>query len=485
LKKKKLKISPGNPPPWRRVSWIFFLFFYHLFVVVKVAPYLVGTLEMVLTALNLMASELIDENILNVLQALCRACGYDSSKTPLENFKARPNDIKFRQVRNTDSQSPGDLELVDLNMLVCEGTMETIVGRITPYTEPRLDATQVHSILMEDMVGKSFPPISKLAYARVSRGTLLASIAPGNNLYDTITEQSLYNVPCSTQVVAEYEKQGTRSRLFFSPAVLPLLNAGVIEDAFYSATITASYPRIKAVKGVMMDQFPDLFKLADWSNDFVDAWVRHLDRNSDGTVPEPRSVGVCINNAEQYLTTMEQNMFLSVRLNPQRTDHDAKYFDICTSRDSNYTLVRDWEMEQAMRVVYNAGLPLDSPVFTDEELLRRYREYLLYQDENCGAVTSIGMDYPNSIVEERQRAVRTGQAISRQMTTSSDPGISSEYTGKGARSQRSHRPMDTSRSIQQRRQLPVTVENNVIATAAAGGGGGGGARQALARAGIF
>lgn len=54
--------------------------------VVKIAPYLVCTLEMILTTFHFMASELIDDDVFNVMQALCKVRLQCSSRALQLNF---------------------------------------------------------------------------------------------------------------------------------------------------------------------------------------------------------------------------------------------------------------------------------------------------------------------------------------------------------------------------------------------------------------
>jgi hypothetical protein len=445
-------------------------------------------LEIVLTTFHFMASELIDDDVFNVMQALCKVCAFDPTATALDNFAKNYENCKFKRGRGVGRQDQQDNDLVDLNMLMLEGTPETIASRVCPLTEPQLDASQVQSVIFQDMVGKSFPPQSGKAYALRSYNVLYDCLI--NKHLDhqqqpagvAMTHESLCSVPCSTQVLAEYEKAGARGRLFFSHAIMPLLDVRVIEDAFYNATITQSYPRIKAIKGIMMDQYPDLFKVAHWTDSFVSEWVREIDEKAGNTVPRPRSQGICIANTEQCLTTMEQNMFLSIRLNGARTDHDSVYFDICNDRTADHTVIVDWELEQARRVTFLAGVPLNEAVFyTDAEVFRRYKQHVAL-DPASGAVTVVDMDYPVSIVRQRDQAVINGNHISTQMTGVKRARISSDYVAPAMPPPPPPHHHVTGRSVQERRALPMpvtTATDNVPASSSTTG-----ASNLLARMGI-
>jgi hypothetical protein len=458
--------------------------------VVKIGPYLVCTLEMVLTTLHFMASELIDEDMLNAMVALCKLCKYNPSVSAYENYNQSRGEIPFKQTRNPKSKHGDDNDgsLWDLNMLYIEGTPETIAGRVAPLTEPQLDVTQVQSIIFKDMVGKSFPPMSGKRYRTdelITSAFLYDGIINQQPYYDPVAQQHVpadesffLSVDCTTQVLAEYEKKGPLSRLYFSPAIMPLLDTGVIERAFYNATITASFPRVKVIKGIMMDQHPDIFKVADWNDAFIGEYIRKLDKTTPNA-PVSRRMGVAIATTEQRLTSMEQNMLLSARLNPSRTDHDDTYFGICNDRSASFTVVKDWELEQAKRVAFAQGTPLDSIVFyTDAEIRRRYDAYV-EKHPDCAAVTTKDMDYPHSIIEERLRDADTRTAISHQMTKVKKIRISSDYIRPRAQPQH-HRVSE--RSVQHRRSAPVEVP--VAAPATASGGGSGSGRSALERMGV-
>lgn len=222
-----------------------------------------------------------------------------------------------------------DGDLVDLNTLVLEGSAETIASRVAPFTVPQLAVSQVQSVIFDDMVGKSFPPRSGKAYVLRTFTDLRNCLINEYNDPDPVTGQghpmthdSLCIVPCTTQVLAEFEKKGAQSRLMFSHAIMPLLDVGNIEKAFNNATMTSTYPQIKAIKGIMMEQYPDLFRVADWSPEYIDAWVSSIDAKAPPEITVSRRDGVMIANTEQQMATMEQNMLMSVRINGARKDHD-------------------------------------------------------------------------------------------------------------------------------------------------------------------
>ena len=473
-----------------------------------------------------MASELIDDDVLNVMQALCKVrskfffrgivrvllanarrrgqvCAFDPTKTAFDNFKTRSVECKFKRGRGTSAPSSSnsyhqyetDDDLVDLNMLTLKGAPETIASRVAPLTEPQLDVSQVQSVIFDDMVGKSFPPMSGSMYSLKSFNFLQQHIIDGhthyiNNVNHEVTHEYLCSVPCSTQVLAEYEKKGAQGQLFFAHAIMPLLDMARIEDAFYNATMTLTYPRTKVIKGVMMDQYPDLFKVVHWTDEFVKDWVEKMDQNAHQDLPMQRAEGICIANTEQRLTSMEQNMFLSVRLNGARTDHDQTYFDICTDRSTNHSKILDWEMEQAKRVTFAAGIPLDDAVFyTDAEVHKRYDDYVA-RDPKSASVTTLDMDYPTSIIREREEDVIVSKHISAQMTGFKRPRVAADdaaapAAAAAAPQRRPRHPRITGRSVQERRALampvtegvPVTHQQNVSS-------GSGNAVNLLARVGV-
>lgn len=432
-------------------------------------------------------------------------CVFDPSLNALENFKKNPLDCKFKRGRGGGGGGGGarqeyaqDSDLVDLNTLVLEGSAETIASRVAPFTEPQLDVSQVQSVIFDDMVGKSFPPQSGMIYALRSFTDLrncvineYADFDRENGVNRMLTHENLCNVPCASQMTAEFEKKGAQSRLMVSHAILPLLDVAVIEDAFYSATMTATYPRTKAIKGIMMDQYPDLFRVADWSEEFIQAWIDDIDGNARD-VPVTRSRGVCVANTEQRLTTMEQNMFMSFHLNGSRTDHDDAYFDICTARKDNYSTIFDWELEQAKRVTFLAGIPLDDAVFyTDAEVARRYKAYVERHPE-CASVTNVDMDYPLSIINERKEDAAMAARISAQQTRTKRIAMSSDYVENAQRAfappRRPQHERLTGRSIQERRAAPMPIgmqmEEMVAPPAPAAPASVGGGRSLLTRLGV-
>lgn len=116
-------------------------------------------------------------------------------------------------------------------------------------------------------------------------------------------------------------------------------------------------------------------------------------------------------------------------------------------------------------------------------MLRRYKAYVeRYPDD--AAVTNVDMNYPLSIIRDRDKAVAMGRAIAIQQTAVTDVGMSSDYVENHIAAaggvvvvprppvHRRHERL-TGRSIQERRAAPMPVgmmvEENVHSLTAAAG----------------
>lgn len=454
----------------------------------KVGPYLVCTLEIIYLSVHMMMGELIDEDASNVLKACCKLCSYDPEKSAYWNYKNQEtaDTIPFKKLFNGKAADMQDDDAnnnrrylkdkwnLDLNMLMLEGTPAQIATRVAPHTNPPLEAFQVESVIFTGLCGKAFPPINGKKYAIETKNRLEAMIYREEPFFDVhnpnqavVFDEESFLMDCKTLVAAEYHKE-KRGMLFFCPSLIPLLDVEVVERAFNLATVCAKYPRQKVLKGIVYDEYPDLFKVSVWNDAFVNSYVNKIDSDHPDA-PVPRSEGIAISTKEK-LSEMEQNMLLSVQLDPSRQDHDDAYWNVIQSRSAEFHKIEDWEQEAAERVAHRHGTPLDEIVYyTDREV---YKRYLAYCDEHPEAapVDSEDMCYPVSILEKKRKGDETRRLILEQMSKGKDIRISSELTEdqlKNARivhgrSNRNQNVPKKKPSVQQRRQqsapvVPVTM----------------------------
>jgi hypothetical protein len=464
----------------------------------KIGPYLVCTLEIVYAALHLIIGEIIDEDVANVLRAACKECNYDPALSPYENYRRqpKPDTINFKleiNKNNAAAHEEGryskDKFNINLNMLAIPGKLKQIASKIERYTQPQLDRDQVFSVL-ESICGKFFPPLNGKQYQIETQARMEAMVYRGEPFVHQdntgeelrITEESLL-VNCDKLMVAEYfdERKG---HFCFCPALIPLLDVEVVDRAFNLATVSASFPRQKAIRGLVYDENPDIFRVAVWNDDFVNQYVQQIDALHPDA-PVLRRNGVALNSKEK-LSSMEQDMLLSVTLDPRRANHDSVYWeDVIQSRSQNYRVVKDWELEAAKRVAYRFGTPLNEIVFyTESEIRRRYAEYCEEHPDaapvNTGQDGDGGMCYPVSILQEREARDRINLEITNQMTQAKDIRVSSELQPTQILAQRGFSKLlgSSSSSVSShgreglRKSSRVRRQDLVQPTAVRGGGGG-------------
>lgn len=405
--------------------------------VYKIGPYLVCTLEIIYAALHLLIGEIIDEDAANVLRAACKECNYDPDKSPYENYKNQetPDSISFKLELNKNAEAAQeqgrfskDKYNINLNMLAMPGKLKTIAARIERYTHPELDRDQVISVL-ERICGQSFPPMNGKRYQIQTQARMESMVYrgepfvhpenPGEQLL--ITEESLL-IPCEKLTVAEYYDD-RRGLFCFCPALIPLLDVDVVDRAFNLATVSAAFPRQKAIRGLVYDENPDIFRVAIWNDAFVEAYVRQIDALHPNA-PVPRREGIALSSKEK-LTHTEQDILLSVTLDPQRENHEETYWrDVILARSKDFRVVKDWELEAAKRVAYRFGTPLDQIVFyTEEEIQKRYSQYCREHPEAYPVAKAC---YPVSILEERKPRDNVNKEITKQMVDPKGIRISSE-----------------------------------------------------------
>jgi hypothetical protein len=414
--------------------------------VYKIGPYLVCTLEIVFMALHCARGEIIDEDSANTIKAACKMTGYDINMSGFANYKNQKSagtipfkstTLKYNQ-EDTDQQHLSHYnnrigkEMLDLNYLEFEGTLQNIAARIASYTNPPLETFQVEAVLATTLKNKSFSPIDGKCYRVDTKSRMESWIFRGEVFHDNLsgeaivaTEQ-LYQVSCDSLVAVEIDYSKKPGKLYLCPSLVTLFDIEVIERAFNLAAIHAKFPQIKAIKGLVYDEEPDLFKVANWNKKFIDEYVRQIDtRHPDA--PVMRKDGIAISTKEM-LSDAEQNMLLSVKLDPNRKDHKEAFENVIKERNTAYRKYDDLELEAAKRVAWRCGTPLDEIVYyTDSEIRRQYDKYCVEHPEVLPEDGG-NMRYPISVIRQRKENSKQHKRIANQMCDGKDIRISSEYT---------------------------------------------------------
>jgi hypothetical protein len=412
-----------------------------------VGPRLFPTLEIVFAVLHLMASEIIDEEVPIVWKALCKMAGYDMNKSALDNYNVdRPDmfkrELNHQHVNNNNNNNRrgggggGEGEFgngddpdrfkVNLNYLRFPGTLEQIAIRLEEHCKPALSSTQIIDVL-KMMRNRQLHTKDGRVYKTVEQSKLHA-YASGLDVAD---EMGLPMRPAEFKarwihkqenyiVVCDYHDGGQHGskQLFIAPEILDVFDINILDEAFYLATMCATFPRIKAIRGVVYEDYPDLFEVANWSDGWIKNYVARLDQLA-GSHELKRSEG-CADPTRERMTETEQDMLLSIQLNPARQNHEEDMFKVLEARSRDFRKVIDWDLEAAKRAAFRCGVPMnrDTVFWTDDKIKEAYDKYC---EVNAleHALPSGKTNYPHSVINERKRVEARIEPVYNQMKASS------------------------------------------------------------------
>jgi hypothetical protein len=403
--------------------------------VVHIGPYLVVTLEIIYKAFHVMIGEMINEDAANVYKAVCKMVGYDHTKTGFQNYIERGDKIPFRKevVKDNEQQHQAQQQQhyererwkINLDYITLQGKFDVLAKKVACYTDPQLDVLQIVKVF-ESMPGVMIHTVENKKYA-VELKTTLDNIRDdlnerGNNPVEIAEQESALLLDCDMIAAAEHISE--KNMLFICPRLIPILITDVMERAFNLATITSTHPRIKAIKGVVYDAYPDLYMVSVWNDNFVEKWIEAIDtRTPDADVK--RRDGVALVCGEK-LTQFEQETLFSIKLNANREDHDDVYEDVTDARSKDIRIIKDWELEAATRVALRHGTPLNEMViYTDAKIKQLYDEYVAEHPE---AGACVNQPYPIGIIKERKADQVKKNKTRQQMTNGKNIRISSDIT---------------------------------------------------------
>lgn len=398
-----------------------------------VGPRLFPTLEIVFAVLHLMASEIIDEEVPIVWKALCKMAGYDMKRTALENYQVERASM-FKQelnythgfqnrrgggppnVEGPQAQNDADRYKINLNFLSFKGTLPAIAMRLQEHCQPALSDAQILDVL-KSMCNRQLHAKDGKIYRTVEQ-SVLDSYVSGHGTQNEqgrartdeefkawITRDEKYIVVC------EYNENS--KHLFVAPEILEVFDLNVLDRAFYLSTMCSSFPRIHAIRGVVYDDHPDLFEVVPWTDKFVNDYVAAIDAINGNALK--RSEGCAVPTRER-MTETEQDMLLSVQLNPARKNHEEDYYKVLEARSLDYRKITDWDLYAAKRAAFRCGIPLtrDTVFWTDPEIYRAYVKYCS-ENEMEHSLPSGTCNYPHSIIAERKRVEDKIDPIHQQM----------------------------------------------------------------------
>ncbi len=224
--------------------------------IAAIQPFLYVTIEQIYWVWTACATEYIDSDMTNVLNAMIAEsnCGYTANESMYHMYETDINNrIKFKIMENRDyvaggaDNSPADAYMIDINYCVLEGTLKSICSRVSARTTPHLTPEEVGSML-ERLEKELMSPV-RGGYAAQKRGTFEKwhrIKANGKKMVDTATVPTIYNpdgekererresdVPklgsgCQLSVV-DLSDVDRHKRLYFTPQVRRVVVAIVID----------------------------------------------------------------------------------------------------------------------------------------------------------------------------------------------------------------------------------------------------------------
>ena len=424
----------------------------------KIAPYIVPTLEIIKTQLNLNIDEFIDMDLRTIAKAFCKYCRYNPELTPLQNYKqslAQRYTIPYRMQRNPDYQGKtkkkknryysgtttttttdgthgqqsqqndtdtSDAQpefLINLNEIRMTGRIDTIAQQLAPFCNG-LTAKQVATTL-SNLTRRSFKQPGGKRYTTMPEYMLCDYVIGGK----TFPDEEGNDIQLQEDDIKEdnewlmagtFTNQDTRSGSFYlNPSILWYLKEDVVERAWLLATMHMNYPRGKFISGHINPDHPDLFEVDIYDDEFIRVFCEIQD-STHPNAPLLRSEGLAVNNRAQ-LTEFERQVLTVRRLDPTQTDHTGMFQDICNNRGERFKKIEDLELYAAQRVAWRCGD--DTGVYyTDEQVHTNYDAYL--KAHSNIKVPDKPLRYPSNIVKQRKDAEVEWASNNAQMATAQD-----------------------------------------------------------------
>lgn len=398
-----------------------------------VGPRLCPTLEIIFASIHLMASEIIDEEVPIVWKALAARAKYDLTKTALENahcnFKREflrspaPAQRGRREAQQVVADS-GDSHKINFNYLEFQGTLEQIAAQLEHYCKPSLSAAQIADVIRSNINrqvhakdGKCYKSVLESQWDHYKNRQPLIDSSNGATITPDMFPEWVME---EQQFISACEYNPDLKRLWIAPAILEQFDIDIIDRAFYLSTMNKNFPSgIKAIRGIVYDDYPDLFKIAPWTPNWIEEYVQEMDKQAG---PLKRSDGVAIPTRAR-MTQTEQDMLLSMQMNPGRKDHEQVFTNVLEARNKDYDVIKDWELEAAKRVAWRYGVPLNAETryWTDKEIRKAYDTYVadVSKPIQASMLPSGNIRYPSSIIAERKTLEEVNKKVYAAMANNS------------------------------------------------------------------
>jgi hypothetical protein len=194
------------------------------------------------------------------------------------------------------------------------------------------------------------------------------------------------------------------------PDYLDYLDVSTITQAFYTATLTASYPEQKTIQGLVLPNHLDLFAVQTWTRTWIDDAIKRMDAEmprTDHAIPS-RMQCVAIERMSD-VSNGERQMVFGAPMDPRRTDAQRVYDNLIKMREGAFYEVTDWDKESAQRQYMKCGLPIvdknnipiiQKRICTEFNIRKAYDAYMEKHKDEEQQVNEI--DYPRDIIDARK-----------------------------------------------------------------------------------
>lgn len=429
-------------------------------------PYLYVTTSMIWWAWTACASEWIEDDNSNVIQAMCKIANVNwrPAETAYEHMERDTEDkIPWRLHPNNRGfdagKMPKDDKLVDLQYLTLEGTEQQLCRRIAAVTMPQMSPNDVKSVLhrLEDHLlrlprgGYAYQPRQTFfhwhRYITLPRQTPEGEVPGTKQLALLATECPTEYNPFGTNPETEYRTEDDvpklggenvklpvvdlsdmkKKVLYFMPSAASTFRQDVISQALQAAMMCSSFPVGKRLEGFTDPTDPSRFNVATFSPYLIDKCVSELDlnegfsMNADGEMvyedpdmpdhmkPTSRREGIVFNH-RAGLAKEELGMATSFSMAPTAVGDNSwkeRYQSDAQLMSKTQTLVRDLDNESAERRHVEIGRPLDEPVLTPTYIRERH----FNESKRLGITPCLNMDWPfelNEVRDALSHAFRAG-----------------------------------------------------------------------------
>jgi hypothetical protein len=371
-----------------------------------IQPFLYVTVSQIWFVWTACASEWINDDYCNVLQAMLAetSCEWKEGDTCYSVYERDTKDsVKFKTFENRyyeKSDIVQDKFKIDLNYMVLEGSEDNIAQRVSQHTNPKLEPDQVKSIFKRLSEIQKRP--EKCGYEPQLKGTLARwhkwVESGGQMVKETgngCPKNFLYNNPNWHEFRGEDDiprlSEGAtlsvidrsdilKKKIYFLPNVAHFFKQQMIIDALSYATICASTQPGKYLLGFPAVGHTTRLDIHPWRRQQLDDFMKECDvqmgfelqRDGSWKSKNPHAVsrreGIILNRCAA-LSDEDIKMATAVPFAPKPvgdTSWKTKYTDGANAMSKNREIVYDLDVLSAQRQHMRCGRPLDEPVRTPQ-----------------------------------------------------------------------------------------------------------------------